>query len=330
MGTIRKSAYLKLSINGGAMVELAIVLPVLILLMIGTVQLGRLLSQIIWSANINYEALRTGAEMNQDAGRQAMNQVFASIMRENYQRTGITRTTSNELIDQTRYDSASRSVITVSQGEAASIFDYLGLNFEASYTGPVLLTDPAAQSGDLNEFANADPECFYDCAGNCNPVPVTVPCNGIAVPTIVPPPPACFGSETPVSMADGSQKPIKSIRKGDLVLAFDPKSGQQVSARVLNTMKRIRQSYLIINGNLRVTEKHRFYVNGAWVAAEKLRPGQQLQTLLGAKSQIASIEPVRKNLAVYNFTVEHFHNYYAGGFLVHNAKIPIQDFFQDG
>ena len=309
--------------RGAAMVEFAIVLPVLILLLVGTVQLGRLFSQIIWAANTNYEALRTGTELSASEGPAAMQQVFDSVMDNNYQRTGSTRTDANALTDKL-YDtsSAQRTVQATSQGRATNIFSYLGLDFGVSYTGPLLLNDPGGSQPALNNFANDD-GCYYDCSGTCQPAPSSAPCSGISVPTPIPV--SCFSGGTPITMADGSQKPIRLIRVGEAVLAYDTSPGTTSPALVTHKMARRVNQDLLLNGSIRVTDEHPFFVAGEWKPAKSLKPGMRLLTVTGQYLDIQSMKRIHKPLVVFNMTVDGLHNYFAAGVLVHN-KAPVPSF----
>lgn len=88
------------------------------------------------------------------------------------------------------------------------------------------------------------------------------------------PRPRCFLAGTPVTMADGSRKPIEEIKVGDRVMAFDELAdngmGKLVPQRVTRTMQGTTTEVIDLRG-LRVTPGHRFLSNGgAWVAIEKI------------------------------------------------------------
>ncbi len=145
---------------------------------------------------------------------------------------------------------------------------------------------------------------------------------------------SCFVAGTPITMADGSTKPIEQVQIGDAVLAFDEASGQLATGTVVHTFVHPDTERLVtVNGTLVTTVNHRFYTGGRWVAAERLSVGDDL---LHAKSGAAegeaalSIEPeaVRQvasldgKATTYNFEVAQHHDYFAGGVLVHNLKAP--------
>lgn len=318
---------------GASYIELIIVLPVLLLLMMGTIEMGRLLSHIPTFSTMDYEAVLTGAETNTDLGAGAMSEAFEHLW-DVHQAGGTLRMAADPQFNQEAsvYDLQDRTVISSSSAEVAPIFDYLPKDLHMRYEAPLLLKNPDMHSGDLKNFR--DGRCTYDCSGTayCNggpPAPMN-PCNGNYVPPPPPPVmPGCFTGDTPVSMADGSQKPIRDIRKGDLVMAYDIQTGAAVSARVVNRIKKVSEEHLVLNGTLRVTPRHRFFVSGKWVAAEDLKPGDRLLTILGKASPLLSASRRQQPKMVYNLTIERFQNYFAGGFLVHNAKIPADLFLQD-
>ncbi|MBQ4195772.1 MAG: hypothetical protein II622_06640, partial [Thermoguttaceae bacterium] len=90
----------------------------------------------------------------------------------------------------------------------------------------------------------------------------------------------CFAAGTPVLMADGSTKPIETVRPGDLVLAsdhLDPES-EPVPARVVrffdNGLKEVVRVRFEGGTELVCTPGHRFYVAGqGWKHANELALG---------------------------------------------------------
>jgi hypothetical protein len=138
----------------------------------------------------------------------------------------------------------------------------------------------------------------------------------------------CFVAGTPVTMADGSSKPIETIRGGDAVLAFDLASGRTVAEPVEELIvHHDHPALVVVNGTLTTTPEHRFYADGAWMRADQLRVGALLVTM-GAGLDHPVAEPVESlsemdgGTTVYNLEVGEQHNYFAGGVLVHNLKIP--------
>ncbi len=141
----------------------------------------------------------------------------------------------------------------------------------------------------------------------------------------------CFTAGTRVAMADGSEQPIETIAKGNLVMAYDESTDAFAVSEVLKTHTNIEVSALRITlDNQRaftVTPRHRFFIHGEWVRAEDMQPGQLCLSYTPAHtegnrqySSVKSIEAVELNEPVYNLTVARYHTYIAEGLVVHNAK----------
>ena len=80
----------------------------------------------------------------------------------------------------------------------------------------------------------------------------------------------CFLAGTPITMADGSAKPIENVIPGNLVMAFDERAnngmGALVPSKVTRTLPGMSKDIIDLRG-LRVTPGHRFLSdNGEWVA----------------------------------------------------------------
>jgi len=75
---------------------------------------------------------------------------------------------------------------------------------------------------------------------------------------------------------------------------------------------------------LKVTPEHPFYLNGKWVEASELKPGDKLKTIDGKTAVIKNIQKVKteKPITVYNLEDDFYlHNYVVGdGLVVHNSQ----------
>jgi len=127
----------------------------------------------------------------------------------------------------------------------------------------------------------------------------------------------CFLSRTKISMLDGSKKSIENLNVGDLVKSWDSEKGV-VNGTVTRTFRGKTEAYLIINGKLRVTPSHPFYVNGNLVKAGNLKIGEYLQSENNGYIRVKEIHLIAESRPVYNFEVDGEHNYFAEGVLVHN------------
>jgi hypothetical protein len=143
--------------------------------------------------------------------------------------------------------------------------------------------------------------------------------------------PPCFAAGTPITMADGTTKPIEEVIVGDKVLSYDPERGELVTGEVVHTLVHPESERLVvINGSLVTTSEHRFYVDGAWIPAEELDAGSPLLAIASATdaaaplatrvSSVGQIEAREGRITTYNFEVARWHDYFAGGVLVHNIK----------
>ncbi len=137
-----------------------------------------------------------------------------------------------------------------------------------------------------------------------------------------PTPSTCFLAGTPVLLADGSLKPIETVRVGDAVMAFDEKTKTLKRDRVKKRFEHQASHYLVVNEHIKVTPEHRVYANGNWVAVRDLKVGNMLLTAQGTLEPIRAIQEIHEPVKVYNLEVNPYHTYVAGGVVVHNAKAP--------
>jgi hypothetical protein len=161
----------------------------------------------------------------------------------------------------------------------------------------------------------------------------------------------CFPAGTVITMADLSHKPIEEIRRGDLVLAFDPRTLELKVSRVRGDLQIHKADRLlsIDGGAVQATPNHKFYTGynsrGYYEPVEDLRPGDKIFRLRlpAGSTPIEKGEPrfppsvdvfpweiesrrwldLREEIDVFNFEVEIFHNYFANRFAVSNRKDDI-------
>ncbi|MBP2322765.1 RHS repeat-associated protein [Kibdelosporangium banguiense] len=150
-----------------------------------------------------------------------------------------------------------------------------------------------------------------------------------------------FAPDTPVLMADGSQKQISRIQPGEQVMATDPTTGRTAGREVTDTIVGQGDKNLVritvdtdgaageATGTVVATDAHPFWVQerNAWVDATDLRPGELLRTSAGTYVQITAVQRwTERGQRVHNLTVDEIHTYYVvtGGtpVLVHNVKCP--------
>jgi hypothetical protein len=143
----------------------------------------------------------------------------------------------------------------------------------------------------------------------------------------------CFVAGTPVTMYDGTKKPIEYVHEGDVVLSFDPATGITHAGRVAETIRyqaTMLHTLCFEDGStVKCTGEHPFYVGDAamsapmvherFVRARDLSVGDTVVRASGS-GRIREIVTSECNTTVYNFNVMPWHTYIAGGCLVHNVK----------
>jgi hypothetical protein len=135
---------------------------------------------------------------------------------------------------------------------------------------------------------------------------------------------SCFAGGTPVRTLRGD-RPIESIRPGDLVLSQDPSTGRLAYKAVLEAIQNPPDEIHAIalgDGTVRSTGIHRFWKTGhGWVMARDLKPGDRLRGLGGAV-EVASVEKEPAQ-PVFNLLVSGGVSYFVGeaGLLAHDASL---------
>jgi hypothetical protein len=140
----------------------------------------------------------------------------------------------------------------------------------------------------------------------------------------------CFPPGTPITLADGSAKPIEQVQPAEWVLTFDRATHALVPAQVTELIVRQdAQRFVRINDALVATDNHPFFTETGWVRAMDLQIGATLLSLGNARAAIAApleVQPARiarltlegGSGPTYNLHVAGQHSYFAGGLLVHD------------
>jgi len=133
----------------------------------------------------------------------------------------------------------------------------------------------------------------------------------------------CFLEGTRITMADGSTKPIETITKGDMILAFDEDSGTMKPDRVsLVHAPVVENGYYKVNDRIRATRSHPVLSKGKWVEIADLRLGDTLTGADGKPEIVTKLELVQEKIQVFNFSVNPFETFVADGIIVHNKTPP--------
>ena len=139
----------------------------------------------------------------------------------------------------------------------------------------------------------------------------------------------CFTANTLITMADGSEKTISSIKVGEKVKSEIGES----TVLSIQVHEGDHEVYSINGSKPFVTKEHPFKTNDGWKAIdpfltfEKHQISSNLLNLhdivykINGRELIESIEkgPI-KYPKVYNLSLDNEHVYYANGYLVHNEK----------
>ena len=145
-----------------------------------------------------------------------------------------------------------------------------------------------------------------------------------------------FAAGTLVLMADGSTRPIESLKTGDKVLVTDPESGrtsvQEVVATHINLDLELTDLSLSTAAGtvlVETTAHHPFWSQdrSAWVNAAELRAGERMLTNDGSPVTVSEARNYLGQKVMYDLTVNQVHTYYvvAGNIpvLVHNCDIAL-------
>ncbi len=123
----------------------------------------------------------------------------------------------------------------------------------------------------------------------------------------------CFLSDTKVLVVDSQTleiilKSIKDILIGDLVISYNPDTGELVIGEVVDTYhhseEEMKEGYLIFNDNLKITPNHPVFQDNSYVKASELDIGDNI---LG--NIINSIQHISDQQKSYNIEVEPYHNF---------------------
>ncbi|MFF4647395.1 ricin-type beta-trefoil lectin domain protein [Streptomyces sp. NPDC001389] len=142
-----------------------------------------------------------------------------------------------------------------------------------------------------------------------------------------------FPADTRVLMADGSHRPIGSLRVGDAVLAGDPATGTVRSEPVTDTFRHTADRLVTISladgSSLDTTPGHKIHAaKRGWILASELRPGDRLLRPGGTQVTVAGVrsETDAASQQVFDLTVDGLHSFYvraegsqAPDVLVHNC-----------
>ena len=121
------------------------------------------------------------------------------------------------------------------------------------------------------------------------------------------------------------KKQIQDIQIGDKVKVYNVHRKEFGVSTVTDLYRGESDHHYLLNDSIKVTEGHPFYVRDKrkakgfrWTKVMDLKPGDKLMKKNGKFSKIKSVVRYNEGMKIYNMTVDGEHNYFAGGFLVHN------------
>ena len=192
---------------------------------------------------------------------------------------------------------------------------------------------PSLRSGDGAGGAGRGADSWSPSGGGGGMRSAEAPAPARGADDAMPTPASCrtnsFLPATLVLMADGSTKPIEGIEVGDLVLAADPRTGEEGAREVTEVIVGTGTKQLVeltIDGDtITATDGHPFWVvaDEEWVNAEDLEPGDRLRLDNGSTVAIDVVRDYSAEAVVYNLTVGDLHTYFVAiggdGVLAHNC-----------
>jgi hypothetical protein len=157
----------------------------------------------------------------------------------------------------------------------------------------------------------------------------------------------CFAEGSLVTLADGSTKPIESMKVGDQVLSYDESTDSPIVTTVMKPIRHeprmhLMHDFTLDNGRvIRATDKHPIFVfeNHDYALTKEVAAlvtlGVKVSLLdqSGRPVRIRSVRTYKERLPTYNLSVDGVvdgagessqglgHNYYIEGALVHNKQL---------
>lgn len=138
----------------------------------------------------------------------------------------------------------------------------------------------------------------------------------------------CFAAGTLIFTTNG-KLPIENIKVGDEVLSYDSIAHKNVIEKVSFTYKKAMaymRKIIIGKDTIIATPGHLIHTAKGWIAASLITAGTLVTNSNSSEIKVDTAFTIEKAQSIYNFEVEHTHNYYVGntGILVHNG-IPCDE-----
>lgn len=116
----------------------------------------------------------------------------------------------------------------------------------------------------------------------------------------------CFGPETKISMADGTEKAIKDVKAGEEVMSFNAKASSTIAlnkAKIEATAITKKQNVIQIN-DFKITPLHKIVLaTGRSVPAQDIKVGDKMLKANGLVETVTKIKTNLEPITVYNLVL---------------------------
>jgi hypothetical protein len=218
---------------------------------------------------------------------------------------------------QTTGNAAAQAAVVVAGLGAGSAIGVIADTFSDA-TAAADLTAAAAETPDAIGGAGAE-------VSAAQPAGAEVPSGGCS-----------FTPDTQVATAAGSIS-IASLKVGDTVMAYDPKTGQTRSHTVTAVMSHtdaVVEHLGLDSGPIETTPNHPFFTaDRGWVVAGSLTIGEQIRTESGRNATVVAFTLDSTPSTMWDLTVDGAHTFFVGpaAVLVHNCnEVPFGQSADDG
>lgn len=136
----------------------------------------------------------------------------------------------------------------------------------------------------------------------------------------------CLVGETKIMMADGSEKELRDLRKGDMITSYDEKTNQYVKRKVRRVVPNGKRAILKVSTeyrHIRCTAQHPFFTQGSWTKAGRLTPRSSLTIFDGSETSFERVTGVRWDGEedTFDIEVENTPTFIANGIVTHNTAL---------
>ena len=298
--------------QGGVLAEAAIAIVFLFGALVWLVELGRLTRNVVTLPQLTYDLSVDSATTHPKLRDKLVEEKFNKLFP--VQNEGLKDETVTIVPDQLNATLAIRI-----QASLTPLIQNFGLAIGRKIVIPILFEKIVSMPPIFASFGTGV-ACSCNSGSTCPDVFALDNCPDYKLIPVPPPGTthSCFSGETLIAIDDHKSKPIAKLQIGDTVLSADPINHIQSPNLVTAKIVRSAANYYLLNGELKVTSEHPFWVGSEWRKVKDLRLGDKLTGINGQPITLFSKEFVNSEITVFNITVDRAHTYYAGGMLVHN------------